>query len=179
MGTKTLMSLAEFEALPDDGERHELIEGELIKMPPPKHGHDRVVRNIHNTLTKVAEQARRYVVYSEAGYLLQADSPIFLRPDVSVLAVDRDAKVSSNQYVNGAPDLAFEVVSPGDSADEIERKIGLYLSHGSSRVWVVYTTSRRIQVRQSSGISMLSEDSLIDAPEIFPGWSVRVSDLLV
>ena len=77
------------------------------------------------------------------------------------------------------PDLAIEVVSPGDSADEIERKIDLYLSHGSSRVWVVYTTSRRIQVRQSSGISMLGEDSLIDAPEIFPGWSVRVSDLLV
>jgi Uma2 family endonuclease len=177
MGTKTLMSLAEFEALPDDGERHELIEGELIKMPPPQKRHNRVVRKINSALTKVAEQAGTYVVYVDAGFRVRPESPTVLQPDIAVFKADRD--FGDEGYFEGAPDLAIEVVSPGDSADRIEEKVHLYLSCGASAVWIVYATSRLIHVRRNSGVSIVNEDSSIDAPEIFPGWSVRVSDLLV
>ena len=152
MGTKTLISMAEFEALPDDGERHELVEGELIKMPPPQKRHTRVVRKINSALTKVAEQAGTYVVYVDAGFRLRPETPTVLQPDIAVFKAERD--FGDEGYFEGAPDLAIEVVSPGDRAGEIHAKVQEWLVAGAVQVWVFYPRTHSIAIHGPGGRSL-------------------------
>ena len=49
-------------------------------------------------------------------------------------------------YINIPADLAVEVVSPNDLANEVEEKVRLYLDHGFEEVWVVYSTTRTVYV---------------------------------
>ena len=78
----------------------------------------------------------------------------------------------------GGPELAVEVVSPSDSADDLQEKIQQYLASGSQVVWVVYPKTRTVNVfRQAAASATLGEDDLLEEPHLFPGWSVPVSEL--
>ncbi len=78
----------------------------------------------------------------------------------------------------GAPDLAVEIVSPSDSAGELEMKVSDYLRNGSSSVWVVYPDSKRVQVFRPDGSGRwYSEDSAIEEPQLLPGFSLLLHEI--
>src|ERR1041385_512229 len=124
MGAKTLRTLEEFESLPEDGNKHELNQGELVVMPPPKLIHSRVQQRINFCLSNYVADSHGGEVYSEAGYLLSRVPEITVRqPVVSFLSMSRVSNTPDDQYAEGSPDLAIEVVSPGDSAEELNLKV--------------------------------------------------------
>lgn len=83
-------------------------------------------------------------------------------------------------YVEGAPELAVEVVSPSDSAEDLEVRVEQYLHFGSKQVWVVYPKTKRIHVfRPESQVRVLDETQTLDAAELFPGFSVKVANLFL
>ena len=119
MTPKTLMSVEEFTALPGDGMLHELNEGELISMPPPRPRHGSCQVAIAAALREFATARDRGMVYVESGYRL---TPHTLRgPDVSFVRKSR--LQDPDEYFNGAPDLAIEIVSPGDDASDLREKV--------------------------------------------------------
>lgn len=67
MGAKTLLTLAEFEALPDDGKKYELNHGELVVMPPAKALHTRIIQRINRSLSAYIDERGLGEVYSKAG----------------------------------------------------------------------------------------------------------------
>jgi Uma2 family endonuclease len=77
MGTKTILSLEEFERLPDNGMRHELNKGELVEVPPPESGHSKIARNLAKILSLGVGEEIGYV-YVEAGYRL-SEAPLTVR----------------------------------------------------------------------------------------------------
>src|SRR5438105_1436470 len=118
MGAKTLLSLEEYMSLPDDGNRYELNQGELVLMPPPKPEHDYILDNVKMILSTFVSGKRIGRIYGQAGYLLTREPEATIRqPDVSFLSRGRVKR--SGGYVEGSPELAVEIVSPSDSAEEL------------------------------------------------------------
>src|SRR5437016_3600032 len=122
--TTNLLSWEAFEQLPDDGMHRELIEGELICLPPPKFSHMEIIRRCHLALL-VLEERGLGRVYVEGGYKLSVNPPTWIEPDVSFLRMARVLNPAEDGYIHGSPDLAVEVVSPSESARDVERKVDL------------------------------------------------------
>ncbi len=134
MSTKTLISVAEFDRLvePDDL-RYELDKGELIEMTRPRVGHNRVVMR----LTRVLLQ---YLQKNPVGELFSSDNLFVLgpatkrAPDLSFMLAGRASTIDPAKDIQGAPDLAIEVLSPSDKAAAMRRKVKQYFAAGASTV---------------------------------------------
>jgi Uma2 family endonuclease len=100
-------------------------------------------------------------------------------PDVSFIAQARlpDGSVPEG-FIPGAPDLAVEIVSPGDRAEEVYGKVREYLDAGARLVWVVWPRHRAVTAYPPDGQSReLREDDELDGGAVLPGFRVRVGDL--
>jgi Uma2 family endonuclease len=169
------MTVAEFEKLPDDGNLHELDEGELI-MPPRRPRHGIAQMAVGEALRQAAGRAGAGMVLSECGFRLAPD--VVQAPDVAFIREERRAQMAWDRYCEFGPDLAVEILSPDDSAARLQRKIRKYLAAGTSIVWVLDPDSVTVNVYQKPGVfRTLTADDLIDAPELLPGFSIPVRAL--
>jgi len=170
------MTVAEFEKLPDDDNQHELDEGELIVMPPPMPRHGMVQRAVAVALDQAARKAGSGIVMTECGFRLAPD--VVQAPDVAFIREERRAEITWDRYCEFGPDLAVEILSPGDTAARLQRKITQYLKAGTHTVWVLDPDSVTVSVYQKPGVfRTLTADDQIDAPELLPGFSIPVRTL--
>ena len=176
MSTTThLMTAEDLMNLPDEPLRHELLKGELLTMPLPKFEQMRVSANLTFLLMQHARANQLGEVCVEGGYHLESDPDTVLGPDVSFIARDRIQRPDG--YFPGPPDLAVEVLSPGDRRGKVEKKLALWLEFGTRSVWLVNPRRRTVEVLRSTGERKLFHegDQLVD--ETVPGFSVKVSEI--
>jgi Uma2 family endonuclease len=171
-----LMTAEEFGNLPDSPDRQELIKGELLTMPSPKPLHGQVVANLAIILGQHIKANRLGRIYAESGYKLESDPDTVLGPDASFVSKERIDQ-AEDAYYEGPPDLAIEVLSPGDRRGYVERKLVLYLQRGTRSVWLVNPRRRTVEVVSSlDNRRMLHEDDeLVD--DTVPGFRVKVSEI--
>jgi len=143
-----ILSFAEFEALPDYEGKEELLEGELIQLPPPRYGHMNLAHDVYELIRSVLPRHR---VYLESGY--QSGARNWLVPDVSVTWPEQPIV---NDYLQGAPMIAVEIVSPSNTAEQIDRKIAVYLNGGAAEVWVIYPRTKTMMVHGVNGAQRIS-----------------------
>jgi Uma2 family endonuclease len=140
----TLLSFEEFERLPDEPGKVELLDGELIQSPPAKRKHSELVRRIDVRLMPAVENAevsaRLGPAYSHMGY--KFSSRVWLQPDVSIPYRDHPG----GDYFESAPALAVEVISESNTAAQMARKVKTYLTNGGAEVWLVYPDTRCVWV---------------------------------
>ena len=115
--TTALMTFAEFEQMPEAPGKQELIDGELIEMPPAKVIHMEVSERVFIHLRSGTAGTRAHI---EWGYRIGGG---WLQPDVSVA---RQGQEVCGGYAMGSPELAVEVLSPANRKSRIERKIALF-----------------------------------------------------
>jgi Uma2 family endonuclease len=178
MSSKTLLTADELEQMPDDDSvRLELDEGELITMPPGGFDHGDYESNIGSLLKyHVKKHKLGKVLIGETGFRLRDDT--VRAPDVAFVRRERVAAVRSHGFGKGAPDLAVEIFSPSDSVRQLMRKVKQYFAAGCHTVWIVYPEEREANALEASGADrLLKGDDLLEAPELLPGFSVRVADL--
>ncbi|HTL31360.1 MAG TPA: Uma2 family endonuclease [Tepidisphaeraceae bacterium] len=178
MSTKTLISIAEFDRLEPPVElRYELDEGELLEMVKPRYQpHNRIVMKITGALLA-------YLGKNPIGEVLTSDNLFVLGPntkripDLSFMTTDRVRQIQPDKDIEGAPDLAIEVLSPSDTVTAMRRKVKQYFAAGSRAVWLVYPESREIEIRNTAAgpSRVLSENDTIEAPELLPGFSAKVA----
>ena len=178
MTTTTQLMTAEELMLLEGPYRHELIKGELLTMPLPKLEHMRVSANLTMLLLQHARTNQLGEVYAEGGYKLESNPDTVLGPDVSFVAKDRIG-VSPEGYFSGPPDLAVEVLSPGDRRGKVEHKLSLWLQFGTRSVWLVNPRRRTVEVFKSSGERKLfsETDELVD--DTIPGFRVQVTEIFI
>ena len=171
-----LMTLEEFMNIDDEPNRHELIKGELLTMPSPKPLHGRAVANLTMLLLQHVKANRLGVVYTESGYHLESEPDTVLGPDLSFVSAER-LDQSDEHYYDGPPDLAVEVLSPGDRKGYVERKLAVYLETGARSVWHVNPRRRTVEVISSTGErrTLHETDELVD--DTVPGFRVKVSEI--
>ena len=179
MATKTLLTLAGFQSLPwPDGVRYELDEGELVSMPFPAPFHNIVAGVIYRVLWSFVDDNHLGGVFpSDTGYVLSREKATVRGPDVSFVQADRYRSIDLTRDIEGAPDLAVEVVSPSETAADLHKKTRQYLAAGSQVVWIVYLDSREIEVHhRDTTIRLLSEIDTVTADDLLPGFAVKVRE---
>jgi Uma2 family endonuclease len=175
MATTTQLMTAEELMQLDGPNRHELIKGELLTMPPPQFEHGRVVANLTILLGQYIKTNKLGAICTEAGYKLESNPDTVLGPDVSFVFKDR--VVRPEGYYLGPPDLAVEVRSPSDRRTRLERKANLWLSFGTKSVWLVDPKLRTVELFGANGERKLlhESDELID--DTVPGFRVAVLEI--
>ena len=129
MGATTkLLTDDEFLALPDEPGKQELLDGELVSMPPAKQKRNFVSMRVFDALRRGIHPSR---VHHEAGYKLRSGR--WLQPDVSVIWPDQPL----GDWFERAPALAVEIASESNTERELRRKIAMYLEDGAASVWVI------------------------------------------
>jgi Uma2 family endonuclease len=149
MSTTTLITFAEFERLPDIPGKQELVDGELILMPPAEKRHATIAMRIAGMLwnSPVRDRART----DGTGYRIGTG---WIVPDASVLWPDQP---QDEKYYLHSPMIAVEILSAGEN---IERKLRLYFEDGAQEVWVIdpRNDTMTVYLRQSQEISRLNID---------------------
>lgn len=178
--TQKLMTAEELLRLPEDGQRHELIAGELTTMAPSSYEHGRRTGRIAASLGQhVLAHDLGEVLGAETGFLLARDPDRVRAPDAAFISRAR-AQVAGEVagYWPGAPDLAVEVISAHDLYTEVEEKVRIWLAHGTRMVIVINPRHRTVAVRRSpTHVRQLTIDDTLDGEDVIPRWTLRVRDL--
>jgi Uma2 family endonuclease len=166
--------------MPNDGFRYELVKGELRKMAPAGHEHGRVAVRFTWRLAQHVETKNLGAVYAaETGFLIATNPDTVRAPDVAFVSrkrLDEVGKVGG--YWPGAPDLAVEVVLPGDTYNEVEEKAIEWLEAGALIVLALNPRKSTVTVYRSlSDITILNEDATLDLNDIIHGFQVVVKDI--
>jgi Uma2 family endonuclease len=174
MATKTLLTIEDFIRLPEPPDAtYELVEGELITVSPGMFPHNIVRDNVLVVFRAFLAGRKLGTVVAEQAFHLFADTVRV--PDVAFIRSGRN--LATDRPIEGAPDLAVEVVSPTNTPREISRRISDYFAAGCKRVWVLYSDEKEVYIHGLGGVVRRPGDELLEDPELFPGFSVKVSAL--
>jgi len=175
----TDFTFADLERMPEDGTRRELLYGELIELPPPKLGHEEIASVIFGSLYMFLRRFNLGRVYgSSMGYKVLSNDRTWLEPDVSVLRMERVHENRGKDYVHGAPDLAVEIISPSESAQDVEDKTEAYFHGGARAVITVYPKRKLVKVQLADGtVRSLHSGDAVSVPEVLPGWALSVDEI--
>jgi Uma2 family endonuclease len=164
-------------ALPHDQKRYQLVEGQLIEMSPTGETHGRLTAHLLILLGVYVSQHRIGRVYgAETGFKVAENPDTVYGIDLAFVSNARTQK--RDNYFIGAPDLAIEVVSPGNTQTEMHEKVQKLFEAGARLVWIVYPKSRVVYVySEPDVITVVHEADVVDGGEVVPGFAVKVADV--
>ena len=180
IATQRLITAEEFAEMPDppDGSKQELVRGVIVTMPPPKAPHGRCCSKLNQRLSNFVEEKKLGNVFcNDSGFITERAPDTVRGPDVSFWSFERLPEVSPG-YIEVAPDLAVEVVSPSDHFGRLQGKINQYLKGGVRLIWVVDPEDRSVTVyRPGKPDIYLTENETLSGDDVLAGFSVPVSGL--
>ncbi|MCA1635166.1 MAG: Uma2 family endonuclease [Acidobacteria bacterium] len=183
MSTSTkLMTAEELRKLPKDGFRYELVEGELKQMSPSGTEHGAVIFNLSILLGQHLKANNLGQGFgAETGFKIDSNPDTVRAPDIAFVRRERIPPTGiPKNFWEIAPDLVVEVVSPGDTFEEVEEKVAQWLAAGTSAVWVVNPKRRSVSVyRSMTDVERLSEADELEGREVVPGFRCKVSEIFV
>jgi Uma2 family endonuclease len=175
---KIVLTYDQYCALPDDGRRYELLEGELYMTPAPSTQHQRIVMRLSAILfTHVQQRQLGDVLPSPIDVLL---SPLtVVQPDLAFVSQDRRA-IITERAIEGAPDLVIEILSPTTAEHDRIRKAQLYSRYGVPHYWIIAPQERQLEVYELAAdayrlVSMHAGDDQFQ-PLLFPGLTIPLGD---
>ena len=166
--------------LTGDHRRYALVRGELLRMTPAGFAHGAVVVNLTAPLAQHVKAHRLGIVCgAETGFVLARDPDTVLAPDVAFVRRERiPASGAPATFWNGAPDLAVEVVSPGDTRPQVASKVDTWLAAGARVVWVADPQDESVTVHQRDRAPRhLTAGDTLDGAPLLPGFRLCVADV--
>ena len=170
------LTFQEFEQMPEQPGKQELLDGELVELPPAKLKHNEIRERIYlqllalikelHTRNKTPHLGR---VHMEMGYRIAGG---WLVPDVSLTF----ASQKSDDYYHDAPALVIEIISNEKTADYIDKKIQLYFEGGATEVWVVYPNQRHAWIYRPGGVGEARSGTF--QSELLAGANIDLSEIL-
>jgi Uma2 family endonuclease len=177
-----IMTADELLAMPDDGNRYELVRGELVRVSPSAVWPGIVAGSVFGLLWSFLRGNASLGVcgISESGFRLTLHPDTVRSPDVWFVRAERvPAEGIPEGFWPGAPDLAVEVLSPSDRFVDVMRKVQEYLAAGVQLVWVIDPKGRSAAVfAPERPPLLLGEDGVLDGGDLLPGFSLRLGDIL-
>ncbi|MBX3025982.1 Uma2 family endonuclease [bacterium] len=166
--------------MPDDGNRYEIIDGEVFVTPAPYVSHQEVLANLNDVLRHHVRRHRLgLLLFAPVGVVLEPLSGV--EPDLIFVAHARRAIVQS-KGIFGPPDLAAEILSPSTAARDRGRKKALYARTGVAHYWMVDPRAGTLVALRLQGDAYAVEAEVgprgTFKPSLFPGLAIRMRDLL-
>jgi Uma2 family endonuclease len=127
-----------------------------------------------------------YLMQHKIGHLLTGETGIYTRRnpdtvrgiDVAFISNGRYDQIQSTNYLDIAPELIIEILSPNDSWSDVHQKLAEYFTVGVLLVWVVDPRLEQIHAfRSLDDITLLTRDDELTAHDILPGFSALVADI--
>lgn len=171
---------AEFMALPDDGNRYELVKGELVNL-----GNSGA---LHGYIAIILSAALFALVTSrKLGILLDSSTAFTMKngnkrsPDIAFFAKERLQGLEElpTGFLEGGPDLVVEILSPGNTVAEIEDKIAEYFANGTRLLWVISPGQHYVLVYRSGyePQRLFTSADFLEGEDVVPGFTFPVADL--
>jgi Uma2 family endonuclease len=173
------LTYTELCALPDDGLRHEIIEGQHLVTPAPGVAHQHAVARLLQALMDWAD--------AHGGVVLPAPTDVYfgeidvVEPDVVVVTPEHRERVEK-RFVRGAPDVAVEVSSPSTRQRDRGRKRALYEREGVGEFWFVDLDAEQVELHRREGERfaapvVVGGDEEVTSPRL-PGFALPVRRLV-
>lgn len=166
----------EFMALPDDGRKYELVDGEAQEVSTGL-DHGEIALLLHGLL--VAAGVGKYMRMFDSGTGFRMSSGNVRSPDLSLIRRDRlpEGRAAVG-FGDGAPDLCVEIISPSEDQRDIIRKLNEYFDSGAQLVWHIYPATRNVVVYSlAADIRYLGTDDELDGGELLPDFRCKVANL--
>jgi Uma2 family endonuclease len=178
MATTAATTLEELARMPEDGLRHEIDAGELIVMTRPNSRHGILQANLIRILGDYVHRNGLGRIMTESGFILGRHPEILRGPDVAFVSKDRLKDIPDDGWAELGPDLVVEVVSPSETARQVDRKVHQYLTAGSLAVWLVYPDTKSVHVFERGGSARIVEfDGTVSSPTALAGFELAVRDI--
>ena len=176
---RIVLTYEDYCALPDDGRRYEIIEGELYVTPSPRRAHQRFAGNLLVTLhTWVRAQAAGEVFIAPFDVILARTTVVV--PDLVFVSRER-LDIVTDRGLEGAPDLVVEILSPDSARRDRVEKAQLYARYGVRHYWLADPDARVLEVYELTD-GQYREMARLTAgttftPTLFPGLAISLSSL--
>ncbi|HJP92748.1 MAG TPA: Uma2 family endonuclease [Pyrinomonadaceae bacterium] len=176
------LTIADWEAMPHgDGNRYEIIEGELFVSCSPGLTHEIVISNLIISIGVFLRTNRIGTVVTGSGLILSNFSGVI--PDLVFFTHEQRDSIVKDDRLHGPPALVVEVVSPGSANTRRDRvaKLQLYAKHGVAEYWIIDPKNLSVEryVQQESSLTLvetLRDEQILSLPAL-PGWSCPVSEI--
>ncbi|MDQ2855186.1 MAG: Uma2 family endonuclease [Acidobacteriota bacterium] len=176
-----LMTVEDLEAMPEDGNRYEVIEGELFVSRAPALPHQILSGNIFANLWNYLRSNPIGKVVATPGLVFDQLSGVI--PDIVFFLHDRAEQIISGGRLIAAPDIAIEILSPGreNTARDRVAKRQLYAKHDVKEYWIVDGENRVIEIYRLSakGLELAAELNVGDevTSPLLPGFTCPVANI--
>jgi Uma2 family endonuclease len=174
-----LLTIGEYRSLPDEpGWRTELVRGMLVRSPGPGPRHGEVATNIvHLLVSWKRSRGAGKVLSGGTGFVLERGPDTVRSPDVSWIPNSRvPGDRLSDAYLEGAPDLAVEIVSPSNRPGEMKERLASFFAAGCREAWVVDPRRRSVTVHRADGSVVVLSDGDELSSELLPGFRCAVAE---
>lgn len=174
------MTSEELALNPIPNKRTELVRGRLVVREPAtlRHGVI-VVRIVLEIGIYLRSNPIGEVMAGDPGFTLFRNPDTVRAPDVAYLRADRMPTVEVVGFDELAPDLAVEVLSPGDRSGKVREKTDDWLRAGTLLVWVIDPRQRIAWVHRADGtVSQRTEHDLLDGEDVLPGFVLSLARVL-
>lgn len=176
-----LLTIADLELMPDDGNRYELLQGELVVARAPRLTHQRISGNIFALV-------HAYLASNDIGEIFATPGIVFddfdsVIPDLVFVTHQRQAAIVVDDRFIGAPELVIEIISPGEGNARPERvtKRQIYSRFGVNEYWIIDPEQQSVEVYQlDEGVLELQATvaALDELPSaVLPGFVCVVGDI--
>jgi Uma2 family endonuclease len=172
---------AEFMALPDDGDHYEVIDGELVSLGNSGMEHGNIGIFLGG-LIEIFVRQHKLGVTCDSSTAFKMKGGNKRSPDISFVSKERlvGLKRIPKGFFNGAPDLVVEIISPGNTFDEIHSKIEEYFESGTRLLWVIHPDERYVLVYHSPQPDcLLRGDDALDGEDVILNFKASVSELFI
>lgn len=161
-----LLTVADLDIMPDDGNRYEIIEAELFVSRTPSLTHQSISGNFFHSIKTYLVENPIGEVWATPGVIFSELSGVI--PDLVFVSKERRDEIASEDRITGAPDLVIEIVSPGAENERRDRlaKRQLYGKYGVKEYWIVDFEKRIIEVYRLQGQTLELQSILTEQDEI-------------
>jgi Uma2 family endonuclease len=177
MATARVLTDEQLMQTPQDGRKYELVDGELVVSPAGGRHGKVTVRLVVRLGGFVESHDLGHVFDSSTGYVLPGGNR--RAPDVSFVASGRfPGEDVPRGFIELPPDLAVEVLSPGDDPRKVMDKIGEYLQSGVRLVWVIDPETRRaVAYRSLTAVHDIPSEGALSGEDVVPGFACPLASL--
>ena len=172
---------AELQALPDDGYKYELVNGELVMSPKNNFQHEDICAGLLTAMRTFAKANRLGAVLgSNLGCWMNNRN--CRAPDISFIPKARLQSLgfgpSTRKFLPGAPDLAVEIVSPSNTRAAIDERLKDFFASGAKLAWVIHPEDQYVEVCHApADRKMLGSSASLDGEDLLPGFQFPIADL--
>lgn len=177
------LTYEDYVSFPDDGKRHELIDGEHYVTPAPLTKHQRISINLAAAMHHHCQQTKTGRVFSAPTEVKLTETDV-VQPDLLYISKDRDHLIT-RENIQGAPDFIVEILSDSTRRRDERLKRHLYEQHGVKEYWIVDPELETVKIyRLQEGRYDVPQEFTTEQTHatlttpLLPNFSFSLSDLL-